>query len=336
MSLVQSRCRRCVLFVPANRPEFIVKAVASEADQIVLDLEDSIPDAQKDGAREQVINTLNAVDWGNKVVGVRINSLDSLHMHRDLIDIVTGCARLDTVMVPKIASAGDVHMVDVLLNQLEMRTQRDRSPIGLELLVESAAGIDCLDAIVPQSPRTEAVIFGLADYAASIGARTTTIGGALRDYAVVADSYDGNESNEGIDRQSSLSDAWHYPRNKILIACRVHGVQAIDGAYGAIVDDTGLASTAKLAASLGYDGKLAIHPSQIATILNAFTPTAEEVAAAQNVIKAMQQAACDGAGSASMDGAMVDVASVRMAENILSRSGVRALGREDEVDDQAS
>ena len=308
------RRRRCVLSVPANRPRFVQNAAESNTDAVFLDLEDSIPDAEKADARKHAVNAINEVDWREKTLGIRINSLGSPHMHRDVIDIVSACLRLDTILVPKVECGADVHMVDVLLNQVEAIRSR-QTPIGLELIVESALGITNVDQIATQSPRTEAVVFGMADYAASIGARTTAIGAPLGDYAILS------ESGDATDRQPYLSDAWHYPRSKILVACRANGLQAIDGAYGAISDMAGLGSTAKMAASIGYDGKLAIHPDQISIILEAFTPSNDEVKRAHRIIDAMQIASDGGDASALLDGQMIDVASVRMAERILTLSG---------------
>ena len=310
------RLRRCVLSVPANRPRFIKRAATSDADAVLLDLEDSIPATEKAAARQDAVQAINEVDWRDKTLSVRINSPDSPHMHRDVIEIASACSRLDSMMVPKVECGADVHALDMLLRQVGGASMRERE-IGLELIVETAVGVTNVDQIAAHSPRTEAILFGLADFAASIGARTTAIGAPLGDYTVLS------EPGDVTDRQAYLNDAWHYPRSKILIACRANGLQAIDGAYGRIADSEGLQSAAKMASSVGYDGKLAVHPDQISTIINAFVPGDTEVESARRIVDAMQKAGGEGAGSALIDGKMIDAASVRMAERVLALSGKR-------------
>ena len=312
------RPNRSQLVAPGASERFLAKAAASPADVVLLDLEDSVPLADKARARANVIAALRGLDWGDRAVSVRINALDTPFMYRDLIEAVEqGGERLDLIMVPKVASAADVHVLDVLLNQIEAATARSR-PIGLELQIETARGLQNVDAIAAASPRVEALHFGPGDFAASIGARTTSIGGAMADYAIL-----GEPDGEGR-RGLHPADPWHYALSRIVVAARAAGIRPVDGPYGDLDDPEGLARSARRAAAMGFEGKWAIHPSQVDIINAAFTPRAAEIAQARRILAALAEAGRGGRGAAVLDGRMIDAASIRQAEVMVEKA--RRLG----------
>jgi malyl-CoA/(S)-citramalyl-CoA lyase len=308
------RLNRSQLVAPGASARFLAKAAASAADVVLLDLEDAVAAADKESARKTVISALRKLDWGAKTVSVRINALDTPFMYRDLIEVVEkGGDRLDLLMVPKVGSAADVHVLDVLLNQIEAAIGR-ASPIGLELQIETAQGLQHADAIAAASPRVESVHFGPGDYAASIGARTTSIGGPVPDYAVLADA-----DPEGR-RERHLGDPWHYALTRIVVAARAAGARPVDGPFADLNDQEGLAWSARRAAALGFEGKWAIHPSQIEAINAAFTPAAEEVEGARRILAALEAAGAARRGAAVLDGRMIDAASIRQAQGLVEKA----------------
>lgn len=292
------RLHRSELAVPGSRPELFDKAAASRADYVFLDLEDAVAPDEKEGARRNVIEALGDVDWrgSNKTISVRVNGLDTHYMYRDLIDVVEQAgAHLDTVLVPKVGVPGDIYAVDALLTQLEQAMGLSHR-IGVEALVETALGMANVEAVAASSPRLEALHFGVADYAASCRARTITIGGLNPDYP---------------------GDQWHSALSRMLVACRANGLRAIDGPFGDFGDPEGFIAGARRAAALGYDGKWAIHPSQIDLANDVFTPPEAEVDQARRVLQALEDAAAAGRGAAQLDGRMIDAASARMARNVV-------------------
>jgi citrate lyase subunit beta/citryl-CoA lyase len=295
----RQRLQRSLLAVPASRPELYGKAFHSDADCVFLDLEDSVAPAEKEGARAQAAKGLREYDWRarGKTISVRVNGLDTPFMYRDLIDVVELAGdRLDTVIIPKVGAASDVEMVDVLLTQVEAaRTFRHR--IGIEVLIESAAGMANIQAIAQASRRLEALHFGVADFAASLHARTTNIGGLNPDYP---------------------GDQWHAALTMVVVACRANGLRPIDGPYGDFSDRSGYLAAARRGAALGVEGKWAIHPSQIALANEVFTPTREEIERARRILHAVDEAAVAGRGAAQLDGKMIDAASARLAQNIVT------------------
>ena len=308
------RLNRSQLSVPGTSARFIEKAAASAADVVMLDLEDAVAVGDKAAARKTVIAALNDVDWGERTVSVRINALDTPFMYRDLIEVVEqGGPRLDLIMVPKVNLAADVHVLDVLLSQIEAATGRAR-PVGLELQIESAQGLQNADAIAAASPRIESLHFGPGDYAASIGARTTSIGGPVPDYALLADADPSGA------RARHLADPWHYAMARIVIAARAAGIRPLDGPYGDFRDADGLAWSAARAAALGFDGKWAIHPDQIAPINAAFSPRPDEVERARRILDALKSGAAAGRGAVVLDGRMIDAASIRQAEGLVEKA----------------
>lgn len=315
------RPNRCQLFGPASRPELFEKMAASAADVINIDLEDSVAPAEKPKARENAIQGINDVDWGNKTLSLRINGLDSEFWYRDVVDVLeqTG-ERLDLIMIPKVGRAADLYAVDALVTSIEMAKGRKKR-LAFELIIETAAGIANVVEIGAGSPRTEAMTLGVADYAASLGMRVTGIGGAQADYSMLADADDGG------DRASTLADPWHYPIVQMVAACRMHGILPVDGPFGDFSDPDGYRAQAMRSATLGCVGKWAIHPSQVAIANEVFTPAEAVYERAKNILQAMKEAEARGEGAAVLDGKMIDIASCRQAEVIVRQmEAIQAAG----------
>ncbi|MGO9989144.1 MAG: HpcH/HpaI aldolase/citrate lyase family protein [Steroidobacteraceae bacterium] len=308
-----SRLHRSELAVPGSNTVLFEKAANSAADVIFLDLEDAVAPDDKEQARRNIIQALNELDWGAKTMMIRINGLDTHYMYRDVIDIVEACPRLDMVLIPKVGVAADVYALDMMVTQIEAAKKRSKR-IGFEVLIETALGMANVETIATSSKRLEAMSFGVADYAASTRARTTVIGGVNRDSGVLTDKgADGK-------REYFWTDPWHAAQTRMLIACRAYGLRPIDGPFGDFNDPDGFRAAANRAAVLGYEGKWAIHPSQIALCNGVFTPSAAEVAKAKRIMEAMAQAAREGRGAVSLDGRLIDYASIRMAEALLKKA----------------
>ena len=304
---------RSQLFVPGVRPQLFEKAAASDADVICLDLEDSVAPADKPKARANIIEGLKTVNFGTKSISVRINGLDTAWCYRDVIDIVEQAGeRLDLIMIPKVGVAADVYAIDMLISQAEMAVGRQKK-MKLEVIIESVLGLNNIEAIAGSSKRLESLHFGSADYAASAGMRTTNIGGPNKDYVVLTD-----KGAAGV-RDTHWSDLWHYVTVRMVAAARAHGLRPIDGPFGDYSDAEGFLAQAKRSAVLGCEGKWAIHPSQVALANDVFTPPAEEVAGAEAILKAMQEGAEKGMGAVSLNGKLIDLASIRQAEVIVGQ-----------------
>jgi malyl-CoA/(S)-citramalyl-CoA lyase len=251
---------------------------------------------------------------------VRINGLDTHYMYRDVVDIVEACPRLDMILIPKVGVPADVYAVDMMVTQIETAKKRAKR-IGFEVLIETALGMANVEAIAQSSKRLEAMSFGVADYAASTRARTTVIGGVNKDSGVLTDK-DANGN-----RQYFWSDPWHAAQTRMMVACRAYGLRPIDGPFGDFNDQDGFIAAANRAAVLGYEGKWAIHPSQIELANRVFTPSEAEVTKARRIMEAMAQAAKEGKGAVSLDGRLIDIASIRMAEALLKKAeSIRASG----------
>ncbi len=304
----RQRLQRSELAVPGSNPAMFDKAASSAADYVFLDLEDAVAPGDKEKARKNVIEALNDIDWRGlgKTISLRINSLDTHYMYRDVVDVVEQAGdRLDTILIPKVGVAADVYMVDALLTQIETAKKFDHR-IGLEALIEITLGMANVDAIATSSPRMEAMHFGVADYAASCRARTVNIGGLNPDYP---------------------GDQWHHGLSRMLVACRAYGLRAIDGPFGDFNDPDGYLDAARRAAAMGYEGKWAIHPSQIDLANDVFSPPAAEVERAKRILTALDEAAAAGKGAAQLEGRMIDAASARMAENLVNTDkAIRARG----------
>ena len=296
---VKTRLQRSELAVPGSSPKMFEKALNSNADYIFLDLEDAVSPSDKLSARENIIKALNEINWKEKgkTISVRINSLDTHYMYRDVIDIMEQVGnKIDTILIPKVGTSSDVYMVDCLLTQIENQ-KKLKNKVGIECLIETALGMSNIKEIAQSSNRLEALHFGVADYAASLRARTVVIGGLNPDYP---------------------GDQWHHGLSQLVMTCRAYGLRAIDGPFGDFKDSDAYISSAKRAAAIGIEGKWAIHPSQIDLANQVFSPPSSEVSKAKKILEELDKAAKAGKGAAQLDGRMIDAASARMAENIVN------------------
>ncbi len=308
-----NRLYRSKLFVPGSRPALFEKAAASAADVVCMDLEDAVATGDKPQARENIVEALNDIDWGDKMVTVRINGLDTPLCYQDVIALMErGGERLDAIMVPKVGVGADLYAIDMLVSQCEWNVERKRK-VGFEVIIESAAGIENVNEIVAASPRLETLHFGAADYAASTGMRTTNIGGSNSDYTVLTDP-DG----EGA-RANHWGDMWHYTLSRIVSAARARGVTPIDGPFGDFSDEDGFRNQAMRTAVMGCEGKWAIHPKQVPLANEIYTPPTAEVERAKKILGAMAEAEREGLGAATMDGMLIDAASIRQAKVIVAK-----------------
>ena len=306
--LAPARPNRCQLFGPGSNAKLFAKMAASDADVINIDLEDSVAPSDKDTARANTIEAINTIDWGNKILSVRINGLDTGWWYRDVVDLLEQAGdRLDQIMIPKVGCAGDIYAVDALVTAVERAKNRTK-PISFEVIIESAAGIAHVEEIAAASPRLQAMSLGAADFAASMGMATTGIGGTQENYYM---------HREG---QKYWSDPWHWAQAAIVAACRTHGLLPVDGPFGDFSDDEGFRAQALRSATLGMVGKWAIHPKQIALANEVFTPTAEAVQEAREILQAMEDAKARGEGATTYKGRLVDIASIKQAEVIVKQS----------------
>jgi malyl-CoA/(S)-citramalyl-CoA lyase len=310
----KTRLHRSELAVPGSNVRMLEKAPALGADVVMLDLEDAVAPDEKEQARRGVIDALLEQDWSRCSVSVRINGLDTHWCYRDIVDVVEQAGdRIDAIVIPKASGAGDVHLVATLLTQIE-HAMGLRRRIALAVLIETAIGMVNVDEIATACPeRMEAMIFGVADYAASIQSHTASIGGVDPSYSVLTDPDGGDE------RERHWGDQWHYPLSRIAVTCRAHGLRPIDGPFGDFTDREGYLAAARRAAVLGYEGKWAIHPSQVPLANEVFTPAPRLVDRTRRIVEAMREAAAEGRGAVSLDGRLVDAASIRMAENLLAK-----------------
>jgi len=295
----KSRLQRSELAVPGSSPKMFEKALGSAADYIFLDLEDAVSPNDKISARANVIKALNEMNWreNGKTISVRINSLDTHYMYSDLVEIVEQAGEnVDTILIPKAGTASDVYMVDCLLTQIETNKNL-KNKIGIECLIETALGMSNIKEIAKSSERLEALHFGVADYAASLRARTVVIGGLNPDYP---------------------GDQWHHGLSELVMTCRAYGLRAIDGPFGDFNDPDAYIAAAKRGAAIGIEGKWAIHPSQIELANKVFSPPETEVNKAKRILEELDKAAKEGKGAAQLDGRMIDAASARMAENVVN------------------
>jgi malyl-CoA/(S)-citramalyl-CoA lyase len=232
-----------------------------------------------------------------------------------VVDVVEARGEvLDTVLVPKVGATSDVEFVATLLDQIEQRNGWPAGGIGIHILIETEKGMANVEAISRARPdRLEAMVFGVADYAASVQARTTNIGGANPQYAVLTDPDDAGA------RETHWGDQWHFEISRMVAACRAEGLRPIDGPFGDYNDGDGYRAAARRAAALGCEGKWAIHPSQVALANEVFTPADVEVERAERILQAMEEAGKEGKGAVSLDGRLIDAASIRMAQNLMTK-----------------
>jgi len=292
------RLRRSELSTPGTSMKMMEKAAASDADLVFLDLEDAVAPAEKAGARKPIVEALNTLDWGTKTRAVRVNCVETVWCHDDIIEVVTGAAKnLDVIIIPKVKAPRDVWFVDTLLNQLEMKLGLPIGKIGIEILIEETEALARVEEIAGCCPRLEALILGVGDLSASQGMKLGHIG------VTQENRYPG--------------DVWHYARNRMIVAARANGLDAIDGPWGDFKDGDGYKREGGWASTLGAVGKWCIHPSQIDLANEAFSPTEREVARAKQVVAAVEAAA---GGAANLNGTMIDAATARVFEVTLERA----------------
>lgn len=293
--------RRSELTTPGSSLDMMEKAAGSDADEVMLDLEDAVAPPEKVEAREKIIQAITEFDWSDKLIAVRINDLDTPNAYGDLIEIVEAVGEdVDTIIVPKIKRGADVYMVDKLLSQIEANVGIADS-VGIEVLIEEVEAMQNVAEIAESSNRLEALIFGPGDYSASQGVNTTSI---------------GEQGKEG----GYPGDIWHYARNQIVIAARANDLDAIDGPYADFSNPEGYREECLRSNALGFVGKWAIHPSQIEIANDVYAPPQEEVERAQKIVEAMEEGKEAGLGAVQIDGQMIDEASARLAQRTIDRA----------------
>jgi citrate lyase subunit beta/citryl-CoA lyase len=277
----------------------LAKAAVLEPDEVVIDLEDAVSPSEKDASRARVVAALTDQVWGARTLAVRVNAVDSEWFADDVAALVRDAGpRIDALVIPKVESVDAVEAVDGLLGELE--TRAGVGPTELELLIESALALTRVEAIAGAAgERTSALVFGPGDFAASLGMPQASIGG-------IDPAYPG--------------DQWHYARSRIAVAARAFGLDPIDGPYAEFGDEDGLVESARRARAVGFVGKWVIHPDQIDACTRVFSPSEDELATARRLMEALDEAARDGRGAATLDGAMIDEASRKHAEAILARA----------------
>ena len=284
------------------------KAQGLAVDEVFFDLEDSVAADAKDSARANVVAAARARDWSGKLVGVRVNDWTTSWTHRDVIDVVAAAGdRIDIVVLPKAESAHHVAALDLLLTQVERSAGLEVGRIGIDVQIESARGLVDISSIASASERTEALVFGPADFMASVNMRSLVVG----------------EQPDGYD----VGDAYHHALMTILVAARAHGLQAIDGPYLQVRDADGFRRSARRSAALGFDGKWVLHPDQVDIGNEVYTPTQADYEHAEDILSAYEHAtsAAGGHRGAVMLGEeMIDEASRKMALVIAAKG--RAAG----------
>jgi malyl-CoA/(S)-citramalyl-CoA lyase len=309
------RAQRCELAVPATSPRFFAKAAASAADSLFLDLEDAVAPAQKDVARAQAIDALKNLDWGDKFVSVRVNGLDTPWALQDIVEVARHAPRLDAILLPKTGSAFDVRFVEQALTLIERETGRSKR-VAIEVLIETAKGVANVEEIAQASDRLEAMIFGVGDYTVEMKTYDRVFGRPSEGYAVLTDA-DASGA-----RQRHWNDQWHFAMARIANACRAYGLRPIDGPFTDFRDADGYRACAQRAKALGFEGKWAIHPTQIALANDVFSPTAEELDWAAHIRELMARTTGDGQGAVGDGGVLVDMAHLKMADAIVQRQAL--------------
>jgi citrate lyase subunit beta/citryl-CoA lyase len=304
------RPRRSCLAVPGSNPRFLEKAQGLPADQVFLDLEDACAPLVKESARHLIVDALNTGDWSGKTRVVRVNDWTTHWTYRDVVTVVEGAgANLDCLMLPKVQDAGQVATLDLLLTQIERTMGFEVGRIGIEAQIENARGLMNVDEIAAASPRLETIVFGPADFMASINMKSLVVGEQPPGYP---------------------ADAYHYILMRILIAARAYDLQAIDGPYLQIRNIEGFKTVARRAAALGFDGKWVLHPDQIAAANEIFSPSQEDYDHAELILDAYDWAtshAGGAKGSAMLGDEMIDEASRKMALVIMGKGRAAGLQR---------
>lgn len=303
-----ARLNRSEQAVPGSNTRFLEKAAQGNADMVFLDLEDAVAPDQKEQARKNIIQALHDLDWSGKTVSIRINGLDTHYCYRDVVDIMEQAGdKIDLIMIPKAGTAADIYAIDMLCTQIEA-AKGYKTRVGFEMIIETALGMQNVHEIAAASKRNESLHFGVADYAASTKARTTNIGGPNPDYVVLTDA-----DADGV-RERHWGDMWHYAIARMVVAARANGLRAIDGPFGDIKDADGYRAQALRAAILGCEGKWAIHPSQVDIANEVFSPSEKALTTARAILAAMEDAKKNGLGAVTLDGKLIDIASIKQAE----------------------
>jgi len=306
-----ARSRRSCLAVPGSSTKMLGKAQGLAADQVFLDLEDSVAPLAKEDARKNVVAALNDGDWGDKVRVVRVNDLTTQWTYRDVIEVVEGAgANLDCVMLPKVQTAAQVQWLDMLLTQIEKTIGLPVGRIGIEAQIENALGLVNVDQIATASPRVETIIFGPADFMASINMRSLVVG----------------EQPPGYD----VGDAYHYILMRILMAARANDLQAIDGPYLQIRDLDGFGRVAGRSAALGFDGKWVLHPGQIEVANEVYSPSQADYDHAELILDAYAYYTSEAGGmrgAVMLGDEMIDEASRKMATVVAAKGRAAGMRR---------
>ncbi len=295
------RLCRSIISVPSHREKMVNKALSLGADVIMLDLEDSVPVEQKDEARERALSILRALEPGSRLLSCRINAMDSPFAYRDIVEIAEKAGEfVDTLVIPKVNDPAEVKALDYFLTQIELRMGFKRR-IGLEASIETAAGMMRVSEIAFSSPRLQALVFGIADYSASL----TMPGGGISGHGERMDRYP--------------AERFYFPLSRMAMAAKAAGIAAIDAPYGDYKDPEGLRDSCLTSAGLGYDGKWVIHPDQISVVNETFTPLEEDYRRSMRILEAYEQGRAAGVGAIALDGKMVDAASIRVARVVRQR-----------------
>jgi citrate lyase subunit beta/citryl-CoA lyase len=306
-TVIDTRLERSELLVPAKNFAIIQKAVNSAADAVCIDLEDSVAPSEKEASRANVVRAFQELDWGKKLRIYRINGLDTFFSYRDLIEIIEVVGdKIDLVMVPKVNRAEDVYVVETLLNQIE-EYKGFGNRIGIEAQIETAQGCLNVGQIAASSPRLETIIYGPGDFAASLQMPQESLG-----------EMDEND-------RLYPGHRWHYIMQSIVVAARAYGKRCMDGPFAGIKDPEGLLHACKIARAMGFDGKWCIHPSQIETVNQLFSPPEKDITWAQTVVAEYEKAIAEGRGALTVNGKMVDAASIRVARNIVEKAKLAGL-----------
>jgi malyl-CoA/(S)-citramalyl-CoA lyase len=309
-----ARLNRSQLFVRANRPETFEVAAASEADVAMFEIEDAVPPDEKPKARKNIIEALNDIDWGQKSISMRINGLDTPYMYRDLVDILEApTERLDLVLIPKAGTAADIYAVDSLVTQIEQATGRKKR-IGFQIMIETALGMANIEEIAAASPRNDSLHLGQNDYAASIRARMTIVGGPNPDYHVLTDPDDNGQ------REKHWGDMWHYAISRLVVAARAQGLRPVDGPFLDPSDPDGYTAAATRAAVLGCEGKWGNDVETMKLANAVFSPSQEEIMKARRILEVAEEASEAGGGAAMLDGKPIFMPQIRQARTLVEQA----------------
>jgi malyl-CoA/(S)-citramalyl-CoA lyase len=305
------RLNRSHLFVLANHPEKIEAASTSAADVVMFEIEDNVPPDEKPAARRNIVEALNDLDWGEKSICVRINGLDTPFMYRDLVDLLEApTARLDLIMIPKAGNASDIYAVDVIVTQIEQAMGRTKA-IGFQIMIETAQGLNNIDQIASASPRNDSLHLGENDYAASVRARMTTVGGPNPDYSILTDADAAGA------RERHWNDMWHYPLAKLVAAARGNGLRPVDGPFIDPMDIEGYRAAATRAAVLGCEGKWGTNDTSTAIANEVFSPSTKAVEKARRILEAVER---EGIGTATIDGKPIALPQVKQSEALVEQA----------------